>query len=73
MARVDSPRDPEDHRMYGGDGSPKIFTPDEARQRLVWIHGQNGPATRSWVLAAKVWPDGRRISESHGRYVGPIS
>ncbi len=70
--RVEIPRDPEENRMYGEDRSPKTFSRDEVRVRLASIWSQNSDVSRSWVLAAKVWPDGAAIPLLRGRYIGQI-
>ena len=72
-SRVEIPRDPEEHRMYGGDGSPKTFSPDEVRSRLSAITAQNNEVSRSWILAAKAWPDGTLVPQPKGRYIGQIT
>ncbi len=72
-SRLEIPRDPEENRMYGGDGAPKTFSPDEVRGRLSALAAQNSDVARSWVMAAKVWPDGRVVSQPAGRYIGQIT
>lgn len=73
LSRVEIPRDPEENRMYGGNGTPKTFSPDEVRARLAALRGQNSDTMRSWILAAKVWPDGTAVSQPKGRYIGQIT
>nr|WP_243239745.1 GNAT family protein [Sulfobacillus harzensis] len=72
-SRVEIPRDAEENRMYGGDGTPKTFSPEEVRQRLTALTSQNSEVSRSWVLAAKIWPDGLAVSQPKGRYIGQIT
>ncbi len=72
-SRVEIPRDPEENRMYGGDGSPKTLAPDEVRAKLSALTAANSAVSRSWILAAKVWPDGTAIFEPKGRYIGQIT
>ena len=72
-SRVEIPRDPEENRMYGGDGSPKTFAPDEVRAKLSTLTAQNSQVSRSWILAAKVWPDGTAVPQPQGRYIGQIT
>lgn len=73
LSRVEVPRDPEEHRMYGGDSRPKTFSPDEVRQRLLSLRERNDDHMRTWLLAAKVWPDGSFMAQPNGRYIGQIS
>src|SRR5438067_218550 len=57
-ARVAVPRDPEEHRMYGGSGKPKPLSvaeiaahfPDEYERQDLTV-------TRRFIIAARVWPD----------------
>ncbi len=72
-SRVEIPRDPEENRMYGGDGSPKTLAPDEVRAKLSALTAANSAVSRSWILAAKVWPDSTAISQPQGRYIGHIT
>ncbi len=72
-SRIEIPRDPEENRMYGGDGSPKTFAPDEVRAKLSALTAQNSAVSRSWILAAKVWPDGTAVPQPQGRYIGQIT
>jgi hypothetical protein len=46
-SRVEIPSDPEENRMYGGDGSPKTFAPDEVRAKLSALTAQNSAVNRS--------------------------
>ena len=73
LSRAEIPRDPEENRMYGGDGRPKTFSPDEVRERLSALTTGNNEVNRSWILAAKVWPDGSTVSQLKGRYIGQIT
>jgi RimJ/RimL family protein N-acetyltransferase len=70
--RLEVPRDPEEHRMYGGSGEPKGFTADEVAAELAAYASQTLDTRRAFVIAASVWPDGRPVSEPEGRYVGVI-
>ena len=72
-SRVEIPRDPEENRMYGGDGSPKTFSPEEVCAKLSALTAQNSALSRSWILAAKVWPDGTAVPQPQGRYIGQIT
>ncbi len=72
-SRVEIPRDPEENRMYGGEGSPKTFAPDEVRAKLSALTAQNSAVSRPWMLAAKAWPDGTAVPQPQGRYIGPIT
>ena len=72
-SRVEIPPDPEENRMYGGDGSPKTFSPEEVCAKLSALTAQNSALSRSWILAAKVWPDGTAVPQPQGRYIGQIT
>ncbi len=72
-SRVEIPRDAEENRMYGGDGSPKTFSAEEVRARLTAMMARNGEGTWSWVIGAKVWPDGTIVAQPRGRYIGQIT
>jgi RimJ/RimL family protein N-acetyltransferase len=71
-ARVAVPRDPEEHRMYGGSGEPKAFSPAEVEEMLASLQRQDLASGRRFVVAALDWPDGRPVDEPDGRYVGGI-
>jgi RimJ/RimL family protein N-acetyltransferase len=70
--RLEIPRDPEENRMYGGDGAPKVFTREEVEESLAQIAQQDPIAGRRFVIAARTWPDGRPLAEPDGRFVGHI-
>ena len=70
--RLEVPRDPEEHRMYGGSGEPEALTASEVEAHLASLASQDLATTRRFVIAALVWPDGRSIGEPAGRYVGGI-
>lgn len=72
-ARVEIPRDPEEHQMYGGSGDPKVFTEAEVRARLAENTSQDLTRGRAFVIAALVWPDGLPVDHPEGRYVGTES
>jgi RimJ/RimL family protein N-acetyltransferase len=72
VARTEVPSDPEEHRMYGGSGTPEPFTEDRAISRLAGYARQDLSQTREFVIAALVWPDGRSVGHAEGRYVGGI-
>lgn len=69
-ARVAIPRDPEENRLYGGDGAPKVFTPAEVEAHLATFADQDLAVTRRFIIAALVWPDGRAAEEPEGRCIG---
>ena len=69
-ARVSIPRDPEENRLYGGDGEPKVFTPAEVEAHLATLIEQDLTTSRQFVIAALSWPDGRATEEPEGRYIG---
>jgi [ribosomal protein S5]-alanine N-acetyltransferase len=69
-ARLEIPRDPEENRMYGGDGTPKGFTRAEVEEGLAQIAEQNLANGRRFVIAARVWPDDRPIADPDGRFIG---
>jgi len=71
-ARIAIPRDPEENRMYGGAGEPKVFTTADVEAGLAVLHQQDLTTARRFLIAAKVWPDGRPADEPHGRYIGGI-
>ncbi|MBI2942195.1 MAG: GNAT family N-acetyltransferase [Chloroflexi bacterium] len=71
-ARVEVPRDPEEHRMYGGSGEPRTFTREEAESILASITNQDLTKERRFVIAAFVWPDGKPIGAPDGRSIGGI-
>ena len=71
-ARVEIPRDPEESRMYGGLGEPKVFTVDEVEAGFAEMLHQDLTKIRRFLIAAKVWPDGRPVEEPSGRYIGGI-
>lgn len=71
-ARLEVPRDPEEHRMYGGSGEPKTFTREEIEDRLAAIANQDLTQARHFVIAALAWPDGRPTDQPDGRYIGSI-
>src|SRR5258708_31137475 len=69
-ARLEIPRDPEENRMYGGDGAPKVFSRSEVEEGLAQIADQNPANGRRFVVAARVWPDDRLVVEPDGRFIG---
>ncbi|CAA9305245.1 MAG: Acetyltransferase, GNAT family [uncultured Chloroflexi bacterium] len=73
-ARVEVPRDPEAQRMYGQSvpSGTTVFTPEEARESLASYARQDLTTTRSFVIAARVLPDGTPAVEEAGRYIGGI-
>ena len=71
-ARVEIPRDPEENRMYGGLGEPKVFTVAEVEAGFAEMFHQDLTNVRRFLIAAKVWPDGRLVDEPGGRYIGGI-
>ncbi len=71
-ARVEIPRDPEEHRMYGGSGEPKTFTVPEVEAGLASFAHQDLASGREYVIAALVYPDGKSVAEPDGRYIGSI-
>jgi [ribosomal protein S5]-alanine N-acetyltransferase len=70
--RVEVPREPEEHLMYGGSGEPKVFTEAEVRTQLDEYMRQDLAKRRAFVIAAQQWPDGKPVREPHGRYIGTI-
>jgi RimJ/RimL family protein N-acetyltransferase len=70
--RTAIPRDPEEHRMDGGDGAPKIFSREEVEAVLALITNQNLQLGQRFVIAALFQPDGRPIIETDGIYIGFI-
>jgi RimJ/RimL family protein N-acetyltransferase len=71
-ARLEVPADPELNRMYGGSGDPKPVTAEGVRTMLAGITDQDTATVRHFVIATRVWPDGRPIDAPDGRYVGHI-
>jgi [ribosomal protein S5]-alanine N-acetyltransferase len=70
--RVEIPRDPEENRMYGGSGEPKVFTEAEVRERLAEYGRQDLTQGRAFVIAALVWPDGSPVDAPDGRHIGSV-
>jgi RimJ/RimL family protein N-acetyltransferase len=71
-ARLEVPADPELSRMYGGSGEPKPVTAEDVRASLAAIADQDPATVRHFVIAARVWPDGRPIERPDGRFIGHI-
>lgn len=68
--RLEVPADPELHRMYGGSGDPVPMTRARIEEGLHSISNQDLSKVRRFLIAARVWPDGRPIESPHGRYIG---
>ena len=73
-ARLEVPidPDPEAYRMYGGSGNPKPSTAASIQSLLDEFSQQDYSRTRNFLIAARVWPDGRAIDVPIGRYIGII-
>lgn len=50
----------------------KPFTREEIEEGLAHYRNQDPEAGRRFVIAARVWPDGRPIPAPEGRYIGTI-
>ncbi len=71
-ARLEVPPNSELHRMYGGSGEPKTLTREEVEAGQAAITRQDLAVGRQFFIAARVWPDGRPVADSDGRYIGGI-
>src|SRR4051812_1516710 len=71
-ARVEIPRETEEHLMYGGSGEPRVFTEAEVRTLLDEYMYQDLTKGRACVIAALRWPDGQSVDRPDGRYIGTI-
>jgi RimJ/RimL family protein N-acetyltransferase len=70
--RLEIPLDPEEHRMFVGDGAPQALTREDVEAELARHTNQDPDFGRRFVIAAQVWPDGQAIPELDGRYIGVI-
>ncbi len=71
-ARLEVSADPAAHRMDGGTGDPAPVTAASVAAGLAGYAAQDVSQTRSFVVAARVWPDGRPDAAVEGRYNGSI-
>ncbi|MGE3910824.1 MAG: GNAT family N-acetyltransferase [Chloroflexota bacterium] len=72
LARMEIPRDPEEHLMYGGAGTARWFSREEASAIIEQYRCQHVQHERRFVLAALRWPDGRAVESPDGRHIGTI-
>jgi RimJ/RimL family protein N-acetyltransferase len=70
--RLEIPPDPEEHRMFVGDGTPQVLTREVVEAELAHYANQDPELGRRFVIAARVWPSGQAIPELVGRYIGVI-
>lgn len=71
-ARVQIPRDPEEDLMYGGPGTAKPFTSQEAEAWFASFIRQDVAHERRFVVAALCWPNGDVVLSPDGRCIGTI-
>ncbi|MCC7371646.1 MAG: GNAT family N-acetyltransferase [Chloroflexi bacterium] len=71
-ARIEAPRDPEEDLMYGGSGTAKQFTAQEAEAWFAPYSRQQVEQERRFVVAALRWPDGGTVDSPDGRCIGTI-